>query len=83
MAFFASITAMVAANDGISRLTMPKMKLLRVQQIEGVCIKLRSGIIVRVVFWVGNCAGYGTADAYTGWNSVFRIYVEEVLPPQV
>ena len=53
----------------------------RVRQIEGVCEKVNKGI-VRVGFWVGNCVGYGTADADTGWNSVSRIYVEEVPPPQ-
>ncbi|XP_078370471.1 collagen triple helix repeat-containing protein 1-like [Oculina patagonica] len=55
--------------------------LHRVRQIEGVCEKVPSGE-VKVGFSVGNCAGYGDADAYTGWNSVSRIYVEEVPPPQ-
>ena len=55
--------------------------LHRVRQIEGVCERVPKGI-VRVGFSVGNCVGYGTADAYTGWNSVSRIYVEEVPPPQ-
>lgn len=55
--------------------------LHRVRQIEGVCERVPKGI-VRVGFSVGNCVGYGTADAFTGWNSVSRIYVEEVPPPQ-
>ncbi|XP_078367967.1 uncharacterized protein LOC144651823 isoform X1 [Oculina patagonica] len=58
-----------------------KKNLHRVRQIEGVCEKVYKGI-VRVGFWVGNCRSYGSADAYTGWNSVSRIYVEEVPPPQ-
>ncbi|KAL9975834.1 hypothetical protein ACROYT_G013040 [Oculina patagonica] len=58
-----------------------KKNLHRPRQIEGVCEKVHKGI-VRVGFWVGNCAGYGSADAWTGWNSVSRIYVEEVPPPQ-
>ena len=58
-----------------------KKDLQRVRQIEGVCEKVAKGI-VRVGFWVGNCAGLGSADAYTGWNSVSRINVEEVPPPQ-
>ncbi|XP_078367868.1 uncharacterized protein LOC144651765 isoform X1 [Oculina patagonica] len=58
-----------------------KKNLLRVRQIEGVCEKVHKGI-VRVGFWVGNCRSYGSADAETGWNSVSRIYVEEVPPPQ-
>ena len=61
--------------------TNVRKDLHRVRQVEGVCERARKGI-VRVGFWVGNCAGYGTADAYTGWNSVSRIYVEEVPPPQ-
>ena len=55
--------------------------LLRVRQIEGVCEKVLKGD-VRVGFWVGNCKGFDSADAKTGWNSVSRIYVEEVPPPQ-
>ena len=39
--------------------------LHRVRQIEGVCEKVHKGT-VRVVFWVGNCAGYGSANAQTG-----------------
>ena len=58
-----------------------KKNLHRVRQIEGVCETVSKGI-VRVGFSVGNCVGYGTADAYTGWNSVSRIYVEEIPPPQ-
>ena len=58
-----------------------KKNLHRVRHIEGVCEKIHKGT-VRVGFWVGNCAGYGSADAETGWNSVSRIYVEEVPPPQ-
>ena len=58
-----------------------KKDLHRVRHIEGVCEKIHKGT-VRVGFWVGNCVGYGSADADTGWNSVSRIYVEEVPPPQ-
>ena len=58
-----------------------KKDLHRVRQIEGACEKVHKGR-VRVGFWVGNCAGFRTADAYTGWRSVSRIYVEEVPPPQ-
>ena len=58
-----------------------KKNLIRVRQIDGVCEKAPKGI-VRVGFWVGNCPRFGNADALTGWNSVSRIYVEEVPPPQ-
>ena len=62
--------------------TSGKKDLHRVGQIEGVCERVPKGI-VRVGFSVGNCDGYGTADAFTGWNSVSRIYVKEVPPPHV
>ena len=54
---------------------------LRVRHIEGYCENIHRGV-VRVGFNVGNCAGYGNADAHSGWNSVSRIVVEEVPPPQ-
>lgn len=53
----------------------------RPRHIEGICEKLRKGT-VRVGFWVGKCVGKKTGDAYTGWNSVSKIYIEEVAPPQ-
>ena len=68
------VVYMIQGNSG-------RKDLHRVRHIEGVCEKIRKGT-VRVGFWVGNCAGYGSADAYTGWNSVSRLYVEEVPPPQ-
>ena len=58
-----------------------RQNLHRPRHIEGVCEKLRKGT-VRVGFWVGRCAYYrSVVDANTGWNSVSRIYVEEI-PPQ-
>ena len=73
-----------AAIDGIVYMVHGdggKKNLHRTRQIQGVCEKVHKGI-VRVGFWVGNCVGYGSADAWTGWKSVSRIYVEEVPPPQ-
>lgn len=73
-----------AAIDGVVYMVHGsggKKNLHRPRHIEGVCEKVHKGV-VRVGFWVGNCSGYGSADAYTGWNSVSRIYVEEVPPPQ-
>ena len=49
----------------------------RVRHIEGHCNNIHKGK-VRVGFWVGNCVGYGSVDASTGWNSVSRIFIEEV-----
>ena len=54
----------------------------RVRHIEGHCNNIHKGK-VRVGFWVGNCAGFsGSYDAYTGKNSVSRIFIEEVPKPQ-
>ena len=53
----------------------------RHRHIEGYCNKVRRGQ-VRVGLWVGDCGGYGNADASSGWNSVSRIVIEEVQPPQ-
>ncbi|XP_078368013.1 collagen triple helix repeat-containing protein 1-like [Oculina patagonica] len=55
--------------------------LHRVRHIEGHCNNIHKGK-VRVGFWVGNCKHYGKGDAFTGWQSVSRIYVEEVPKPQ-
>lgn len=74
-----------AAIDGVFFLrhgTSWKKNPHRPRHIEGICEKLRKGT-VRVGFWVGKCSGgYKTGDAYTGWNSVSKIYIEEVAPPQ-
>lgn len=59
-----------------------KKNLLRVRHIEGVCERIPAGIVT-VGFWIGNCPGYGNFDGHTGWNSVSRIYIEEVPPPQL
>ena len=55
----------------------------RVRHIEGHCNNIHKGK-VRVGFWVGNCQSYSRNgyDAYTGWQSVSRIYVEEISEPQ-
>jgi len=51
--------------------------LHRVRHIEGHCNNIHKGR-VRVGFWVGNCRGGSPGDAYTGWQSVSRIFIEEV-----
>ena len=53
----------------------------RHRHIEGYCNGIPKGN-TRVGFWVGNCNGYSNVDAYSGWNSVSRIVIEEVPPPQ-
>ena len=74
----AAIDAVVYMHKG----TGSRLKNLhRPRHVEGVCDKIHKGT-VRVGFWVGNCASFGSADAVTGWNSVSRMYVEEIPPPQ-
>ena len=68
--------------DGIVYMEQGSSKNLhRVRHIEGHCNGIHKGK-VRVGFLVGNCVGYGSVNAYTGWNSVSRIYVEEVAKAQ-
>ena len=45
------------------------------------CVNIPQGA-VRVELWVGQCSGVPLGDAYTGWNSVSRIMIEEVSRPQ-
>lgn len=55
--------------------------ILRPHFFEGFCENLPQGT-VRVELWVGKCARIPLGEAYTGWNSVSRIMIEEVPPPQ-
>jgi len=75
-----------AANAGISLSTVPNVHgpfqltvlCTREKHIEGHCINIHKGK-VSVGFWVTNCAGYaGRYNAYTGWNSVSRIFIQEL-----
>lgn len=68
--------------DGIVYMGSGKSQNLhRVNNIEGHCNNIHKGK-VHVGFWVGNCPGYASVDAYTGWYSVSRIFIEEVPKPQ-
>ena len=51
------------------------------RSFEGYCENIPQGA-VRVELWVGQCSGWTLGDAYTGWNSVSRIMIEEVSRPQ-
>ena len=55
--------------------------LLHHRSFEGYCENIPRGA-VRVELWVGQCFGQTLGDAYTGWNSVSRIMIEEVSTPQ-
>ena len=47
------------------------------RSFEGYCENIPQGA-VRVELWAGKCSGYTLGNAYTGWNSVSRIMIEEV-----
>ena len=52
------------------------------RSFEGYCENIPQGA-VRAELWVGQCVGGNTlGNAYTGWNSVSRIMIEEVSRPQ-
>ena len=51
------------------------------RHIEGYCNQVPKGHI-RVGFWIGKCEGYSLGNGDTGWNSMSRIAIEEVPPPQ-
>jgi len=55
--------------------------ILRHHSFDGYCENLARGT-VSVELWVGKCSGSTLGDAYTGWNSVSRIMIEEVPPSQ-
>ena len=54
----------------------------RHRHIEGHCNNIQKGK-VQVGFWVGSCnTGNKNADAYTGWATMSRIFIEEVSKSQ-
>ena len=53
----------------------------RHRHIEGYCYQVPKGHI-RVGFWIGKCEQYNLGDGETGWQSISRIVIEEVPPPQ-
>jgi len=55
--------------------------LHRHRHIEGHCNNIHIGK-VRLGFWVGKCKNEKLADAYTGWVTLSRIFVEEVAKAQ-
>ncbi|PFX27978.1 collagen triple helix repeat-containing protein 1-like [Stylophora pistillata] len=56
------------------------LNIHRSANIEGYCAGIAKGL-VRVGLHVGQCHGFGIFKAYTGWNSVSRIIIEEFEPP--
>ena len=63
--------------DGVVYVSIQGENPHRVRHIEGHCNNLHKGK-VRVGFWNGNCHLSKSDDAYTGWNSASRIFIEEV-----
>ena len=61
--------------------TLANNDIHRHRQIEGYCENIPAGD-VRVGFHIGKCIGETLANGYTGWNSVSRIMIAEVLPAQ-
>ncbi|KAL9974775.1 hypothetical protein ACROYT_G011858 [Oculina patagonica] len=55
--------------------------IIRTASIEGYCPGISRGR-VKVALNVGSCPSIRRGNAYTSWNSVSRIIVEEVDPPQ-
>ena len=53
----------------------------RHRHIEGHCYQLPKGHI-HAGFWIGRCESYGRGNGYTGYQSMSRIVVELVPPPQ-
>ena len=53
----------------------------RHRHIEGYCNQVPKGHI-RVGVWIGKCESDSLGDGNTGWNSMSRIVIEEVPPPQ-
>ena len=52
--------------------------LLHHRSFEGYCENIPQGRVT-VELWVGKCPnGHTLGDAYTGWQSVSRIMIEEV-----
>jgi hypothetical protein len=51
------------------------------RQIEGFCENIAAGEVL-VRFHIGKCSGITLSNGNTGWNSVSRIMIQEVPPPQ-
>ena len=67
--------------DALIFISDHNLNLHRPAVISGHCKISKSGS-VNVAFNVGALSGFETGDAYTGWRSSVRIYIEEVEAPQ-
>ncbi|CAB3979696.1 Hypothetical predicted protein [Paramuricea clavata] len=70
-----------ATIDGIVHVSITHEYPYRYRHIESYCNQVPKGYI-RVGFWIGKCQGSSLGSGHTGWNSMSRIVIEEVPPPQ-
>ena len=70
-----------ATIEGIVYVASSQVRTQRHRHIEGYCNQVPKGYI-RVGFWIGKYESYNLGDGNTGWNSMSRIVIEEVPPPQ-
>ena len=70
-----------ATIEGVVYVKSTTVNPHRPRHIEGYCNELPKGYI-RVGFMIGKCEGHSFGDGSTGWNSMSRIVIEEVPPPQ-
>jgi hypothetical protein len=72
-----------ATIEGVVYASSTQLNPQRHRHIEGYCNQVPKGHI-RVGFWIGKChdQNYSLGNGYTGWNSMSRIVIEEVPPPQ-
>ena len=70
-----------ATIEGVNWVGTTTVNVHRHRHIEGYCNQVPKGHI-RVGFWIGKCVGGTLGNGYSGWNSMSRILIEEVPPPQ-
>jgi hypothetical protein len=70
-----------ATIEGVVYVRSTQVNVLRHRHSEGYCNQVPKGHI-RVGFWIGKCQSYSLGDGDTGFNSMSRIVIEEVPPPQ-
>ena len=70
-----------ASIEGIVYVPLTTLNPHRHRHIEGYCNQVPKGH-VRVGFWIGKCNNRLLGDGSSGWNSMSRIVIEEVPPPQ-
>ena len=67
--------------EGVVYILSSQVNPHRHRHIEGYCNQVPK-YHIRVGFWTGKCESNSLGDGNTGWNSMSRIVIEEVPPPQ-